>query len=118
MAAALHITPKTKRPVGDPCTCAPVTPSLDDATARRLLDLAKALADPVRLRLVDVLRDHPGRLCPCELAPLFGLTQPTISHHLKVLKNAGVLDSEKHGLFMYYYVRPRALDELAGWLTR
>ena len=84
MAAALHITPKTKRPAGDPCTCAPVTPALDDATARRLLDVAKALADPVRLRLVDVLRDHPGRLCPCELAPLFGLTQPTISHHLKV----------------------------------
>ena len=118
MAAAIDITPKTKRPAGDPCTCAPVAPVLDDATAQRLLDIANALADPVRLRLVDILRDHPGQLCPCELAPLFHLTQPTISHHLKVLKNAGVLDSEKHGLFMYYYIRPGALDELAGWLTR
>ena len=93
-------------------------PPSQDAAAERLVAVAKALADPVRLRLVDVLRDHPGKLCPCELAPLFELSQPTISHHLKVLKDAGILDAEKHGLFVYYYVRPGALDELTTWLRR
>jgi ArsR family transcriptional regulator len=118
MATTLHIDPKRKRPAGEPCTCAPVVPRVDDAAADRMVTLTKALADPVRLRLVDMLREHPGKVCPCELAPLFELSQPTISHHLKVLKNAGILDSEKHGLFVYYYVRPDALDELAAWLTR
>ncbi len=78
--------------------------------------LAKALADPVRIQLVDVLRAHPGKLCPCELLPLFDICQPTLAHHLKVLRNAGVLDSEKHGLFVYYYVRPGALDDVAHFL--
>jgi ArsR family transcriptional regulator len=112
----LEITPKRKRPAGNPCDCSPVTPALDDAKAARLVAIAKALADPVRLRLVDVLRDHPGKVCPCELVPLFGISQPTISHHLKVLKDAGILQSEKHGLFVYYYVAPGALDELANWM--
>lgn len=118
MATALEIEPKRKRPAGKPCTCSPVAPSIDDDRAQRLVAVAKALADPVRLRLVDILRDHPGRLCPCELAPLFELSQPTISHHLKVLKHAGILSSEKHGLFVYYYVRPGAVDELTSWLAR
>jgi ArsR family transcriptional regulator len=118
MATQLDIEPKRKRPAGEPCACSPVAPSIDDAAADRLVAVAKALADPVRLRLVDVLREHPGKVCPCELVPLFGLSQPTISHHLKVLKAAGILESEKHGLFVYYYVRPGALDELTGWLTR
>ena len=112
----LEITPKRKRPAGDPCDCSPVIPALEEAKAARLVAVAKALADPVRLRLIDVLRDHPGKVCPCELVPLFGISQPTISHHLKVLKDAGVLQSEKHGLFVYYYVAPGALDELAGWM--
>ena len=118
MATQLDIEPKRKRPAGEPRPCWPVAPSVDDAAAERLVAVAKALADPVRLRLVDLLRDHPGKVCPCELVPLFELSQPTISHHLKVLKDAGVLESEKHGLFAYYYVRPGALEELTGWLMR
>ena len=117
MASGLDIAPKRKRPPGEPCTCSPVSPTIDDARAQRLVAIAKALADPVRLRLVDVLRAHPGKVCPCELAPLFELSQPTISHHLKVLKDAGVLACEKHGLFVYYHVAPGALDELIAWLT-
>ena len=117
MTAALDIAPKRKRPAGEPCTCSPVAPTIDDKLAQRLVTVAKALADPVRLRLVDVLRDHPGQVCPCELVPLFELSQPTVSHHLKVLRDAGVLDSEKHGLFVYYYVRPGALKELTAWLS-
>ncbi len=117
MSAALDIAPKRKRPAGEPCTCSPVAPTIDNDLAQRLIAIAKALADPVRLRLVDVLRDHPGQVCPCELAPLFELSQPTISHHLKILRDAGILGSEKHGLFVYYYVRPGALTELAAWLS-
>ena len=117
MSAAFDITPKHKRRAGERCTCAPVAPTIDDARAQRFVTVAKALADPVRLRLVDVLRDHPGKVCPCELAPLFELSQPTISHHLKVLRDAGILGSEKHGLFVYYYVRPGTLDDLSAWLA-
>ena len=54
--------------------------------------IAKALGDPMRLQLVDVLRKHAGKVCVCELVPLFELSQPTISHHLKVLREAGIVD--------------------------
>jgi ArsR family transcriptional regulator len=53
----------------------------------------------------------------CELVPLFRLSQPTVSHHLKVLRDAGIVASEREGLWAYYYVRPGALDELTGWLS-
>ena len=76
--------------------------------------IAKALGDPIRLQLVDVLRKHAGKVCVCELVPLFDLSQPTVSHHLKVLREAGIVDSERQGLWAYYYVVPGALDEL--WL--
>ena len=92
----------------------PAHPSIDDERAERLVAIAKALADPVRLRLVDVLRDHPRKVCPCGLVPRFELTQPTISHHRKLLKDAGILDSEKHGPFVSYHVTPRALAKLAA----
>jgi ArsR family transcriptional regulator len=118
MATTLELTPKRKRPAGEPCTCSPVAPTIDDDRAHRLVRVAKALAEPVRLRLVEVLRDNPGKVCPCELAPMVELSQPTISHHLKVLKDAGVLACEKHGLFVYYYVKAGALDELCDWLSR
>ena len=59
--------------------------------------VAKALGDPVRLQLVDVLRKHAGKVCVCELVPLFDLSQPTVSHHLKVLREAGIVDSERRG---------------------
>jgi DNA-binding transcriptional ArsR family regulator len=76
----------------------------------------RALGDPVRLQLVDVLRKHAGKVCVCELVPLFDIAQPTLSHHLKKLRDAGIVDSERRGLWAYYYVRPGALDELGGWL--
>ena len=65
---------------------------------------------------MDVLGYHPGKVCPCGLVPRFELTQPKISHHLKLLKDAGILDSEKHGLFVSCHVTPEALAELAAWL--
>ncbi len=79
--------------------------------------VAKALGDPVRLQLIDVLRKHAGTVCVCELVPLFGLSQPTISHHLKVLRQAALVGSERQGLWAYYYVIPGTLKELSGWLS-
>jgi ArsR family transcriptional regulator len=57
----------------------------------------------------------PAKVCVCELLPLFDISQPTLSHHLKKLRDAGVIDSERQGLWAYYYVKPQALDELADW---
>ena len=79
--------------------------------------VAKALGDPVRLQLVDVVRKHAGKVCVCELVPLFGLSQPALSHHLKKLRDAGLIDFERQGLWSYYYVVPGALKELTAWLT-
>ena len=81
-----------------------------------MAEVAKALGDPIRLQLVDVLRKHAGKVCVCELVPLFEISQPTLSHHLKKLRAAGLVDCERRGLWAYYYVTPEALDELAAWL--
>src|SRR5215211_1394689 len=117
MAVDLELSPKQKRPAGEPCCTPVVYPDVEREQARRMAGIAKALGDPVRIELVDVLRKHAGKVCVCELVPLFDLSQPTISHHLKVLREAGLVESERQGLWAYYYVLPGALDELAGWLT-
>ena len=112
MAVDLELAPKQKRPAGEPC-CEPVVyPDVEREHAERM-----ALADPVRLQLVDVLRKHAGKVCVCELVPLFDLSQPTVSHHLKVLREAGLVASERRGLWAYYYVIPDSLEELSAWLT-
>src|SRR6202011_1723978 len=117
MAVDLELTPKQKRPAGERC-CEPVVyPDVERAQAQRMAQIAKALGDPVRLQLVDVLRKHAGEVCVCELVPLFDLSQPTVSHHLKVLRDAGIVGSERRGLWAYYYVLPDALQELSAWLT-
>ena len=91
MAVDLELAPKQKRPAGEPC-CEPVVyPDVERQQAERMAGIAKALADPVRLQLVDVLRKHAGKVCVCELVPLFDLSQPTVSHHLKVLREAGIV---------------------------
>jgi ArsR family transcriptional regulator, arsenate/arsenite/antimonite-responsive transcriptional repressor len=116
MAVDLELLPKQKRPPGEPC-CEPVVyPDVGREQAVRLAAVAKALGDPVRLQLVDVLRKHAGKVCVCELVPLFDVSQPTVSHHLKILRDAGIVDSERRGLWAYYYVRAGALDAIAGWL--
>ncbi len=116
MSVDLELEPKTKRPVGEPC-CEPVVyPDVQRQEAERMAVVAKALGDPVRLQLVDVLRKHAGKVCVCELVPLFDLKQPTISHHLKVLREAGIVGSERPGLWAYYYVIPDSLTEFSAWL--
>jgi ArsR family transcriptional regulator len=117
MAVDLELAPKQKRPVGEPC-CEPVVyPDIERQQAERMALVAKALGDPIRMQLVDVLRKHAGKVCVCELVPLFDLSQPTVSHHLKVLRDAGIVGSERSGLWAYYYVNPDSLEELSAWLS-
>jgi ArsR family transcriptional regulator, arsenate/arsenite/antimonite-responsive transcriptional repressor len=113
----LELAPKQKRPSGEAC-CEPVVyPDIERDEAERMAQVAKALGDPVRMQLVDVLRKHAGKVCVCELVPLFELSQPTVSHHLKKLRDAGIVGSEREGLWAYYYVKPEALGELSRWLS-
>lgn len=76
------------------------------------------MADPTRLRIVDALRKaSPEAICQCELTPLFGMSQQGLSRHLKVLVTAGVLGSERRGLWTYYFVSPDGLEEVQSWLS-
>lgn len=87
---------------------------------RQSVDLAvvfKALADPIRLRLFSLIASHEGgEACVCDISPAVDVSQPTISHHLKVLKNAGLLESERRASWVYYRVIPDVLSSLAGIL--
>src|SRR3954465_5849352 len=115
MAVDLELAPKTKRPAGEPC-CEPVVyPDVEREQALRIAAIAKALADPVRLQLVAVLPRNAGKVCVCELVPLFDISQPTLSHHLKILRRAGIVDSERRGLWAYYYPLPDPLAALTAW---
>jgi ArsR family transcriptional regulator len=117
MSVDLELAPKQKRPAGERC-CEPVVyPDVEREQARRMAQVAKALGDPVRVQLVDVLLKHAGKVCVCELVPLFDLSQSTVSHHLKVLREAGIVGSERQGLWAYYFVSPDALKELSAWLS-
>jgi ArsR family transcriptional regulator len=91
---------------------------MDSAEAEDLSRLLKALADPVRLRLLSMIgASSGGEVCVCDLTDAFELTQPTISHHLKVLREAGLIASERRGTWVYYRLLPAALDRLASLFT-
>jgi ArsR family transcriptional regulator len=117
MTVDLELAPKQKRAAGEACCDPLVHPEVDRDGARRMAKVAKALGDPIRVQLVDVLRRHAGKVCVCELTPLFDVGQPTVSHHLKVLRDAGIVASERQGLWAYYYVLPDGLEEFSQWLT-
>src|SRR3954471_5013314 len=116
MTIELELAPKSKRAKGERCCDPVVYPDVEREQAIELASIAKALGDPIRLQLVDVLRKHAGKVCVCELVPLFDVSQPTVSHHLKILRDAGIVGSERQGLWAYYYVLPGALDQLSAWL--
>jgi len=117
MNVDLTLAPKQKRPAGEAC-CEPlVFPEVTPEGADHVAAIAKALSDPIRVQLVDVLRQHAGEVCVCELVPLFDVSQPTLSHHLKKLREAGIVGVERRGLWAFYYVVPEALKELSSWLS-
>ena len=88
---------------------------MSENEAARIAPLLKALADPVRLRLMSLVASHEGgEACVCDLNDAFELSQPTISHHLKLLHEVGLLDREKRGVWVYYRARTEALQNLAA----
>jgi ArsR family transcriptional regulator len=109
--SALQLTP-----VQTVACCSPLLREpLSAAQAEQVAPLLKALAEPVRLRLLSLVASHSGgEACVCDLAEAFDLTQPTISHHLKVLHEIGLLDRSKRGVWVYYRVRTDALADLGA----
>ena len=89
---------------------------LDSGVAARAAAVAKALADPVRVQLLDAIRQR-DEVCQCDLHPLFDLSQPTISHHLRKLADAGLIRVERRGRWAYYSTDHDALKELKAWLS-
>ena len=106
----------TLTPVETVACCSPLlSEPLSTEHAERVAPLLKALADPVRLRLLSLTASHQGgEACICDLNAAFDLSQPTISHHMKVLHEAGLVDRDKRGVWVYYQVRPQALSALAA----
>lgn len=96
--------------------CGLATSPVTEQDADRLAPMFKALGDPVRLRLASMIASAP-EVCVCELTPAFDLSSATISHHLKTLRDAGLVDSERRGTYVYYRIRPQALAALGALVT-
>ena len=99
--------------------CCP-PPPLVEADRDRALAVsatAKALADPVRVEVLQLLREAEGEVCQCDLQPLFGISQPTLSHHLKKLRAAGLIEVERRGKWAYYAINEDALEVLRAWVS-
>jgi ArsR family transcriptional regulator len=103
-------------PVDTAACCPPLSAEpLSAAQSEQIAPLLKALGDPVRLRLMSLVASHPGgEACVCDLNEAFDLSQPTISHHMKVLHDAGLVDREKRGVWVYYRARTEALASLGA----
>jgi len=114
MTSALPALPAG--PAASEC-CVPsagLDPALD---AERIALAAKALAEPLRVRIMDVLRRSDTQVCQCELLPLFGINQSLLSHHMRKLVEAGLVDVERRHKWAYYSVSPNAFQELTAWLS-
>lgn len=104
-------------PVGECCSPL-IREALPVDWAADLARMFKAMGDPVRLRLLSLVASHDGgEACVCDISDSFDLSQPTISHHLKVLREAGLLDCERRGTWVYYRVVPHALQRLSAVLA-
>ena len=118
MTTSAAVQDRPLLPLAEEC-CTPLL--RQPITARQAADLArmfKALADPTRLRLVSMVAAHEGgEACVCELTEPLGLTQPTISHHLKILVDAGIFSRDKRGVWAYYALVPSALEALSAVLS-
>ena len=116
MNDTIVLTPITNGSDRIACCIAPDGLRLGQAEVERLAGMFKAIGHPVRLQIVDLLIRYQGQACVCDIEGMFDLAQPTISHHLKVLRKAGVVESERRGQWYYYFVTPRARQELRQWV--
>jgi len=119
MSTAVTLPPRRGLPLlADECCTPLLREPLTASQAGDLARILKALADPTRLRLVSMVAAHEGgEACVCDLTDPVGLTQPTISHHLKILLDAGIFTREQRGKWAYYALVPRALDALSAVLS-
>jgi ArsR family transcriptional regulator, arsenate/arsenite/antimonite-responsive transcriptional repressor len=114
MSVDMTVLPKIEQ---EPC-CLPAR--IKRADRERAADVsvaAKALADPIRVEILDLLKVAGGRVCQCELHPLFDISQPTLSHHLKKLADADLIEVERRGKWAYYSLNDQALEVLRSWLS-
>lgn len=102
---------------GDRC-CGGAKPQLDTETARQVSADLALFAHPIRLQILDILARKGGEVCVCDLEGALPVKQPTISHHLKLLREAGVVDSHCRGLWTYYFTRPEALRDVRTRIER
>jgi ArsR family transcriptional regulator len=102
-------------PVLQPLCCGPETPVMDAGDAERLAGVFKALADPTRVSIVNRLASGE-ECCVCDLTGAFALSQPTVSHHLRILRDAGLVEAERRGTWAYYRLVPSAIEGLRGVL--
>jgi ArsR family transcriptional regulator, arsenate/arsenite/antimonite-responsive transcriptional repressor len=118
VSAVVTSQPRPELPLlADECCTTLVREPLTASQAADLARILKALADPTRLRLVSMVAAHQGgEACVCDLTDPLELTQPTISHHLKILVDAGIFTRDKRGKWAYYALVPSALDAIAAVL--
>jgi ArsR family transcriptional regulator, arsenate/arsenite/antimonite-responsive transcriptional repressor len=110
----LYIDRCQYRRVTDPC-CTPISSPLDAADAEETARLLKVVADPARLRILSMLaRADDHEICVCDLTEPLGLSQPTVSHHMKVLRDAGLTRSERRGKWVYHRLVPERLEQLSA----
>jgi ArsR family transcriptional regulator, arsenate/arsenite/antimonite-responsive transcriptional repressor len=100
-------------PVLQPLCCGPDLPPMDPDAAEDLAAVFKALSDPTRVAIVSRLASGE-QCCVCDLTDAFELSQPTVSHHLKILRDAGLVEAERRGTFAYYWLVPEAIERLSG----
>lgn len=116
-SSRVALAPKTQV-TGPACCPSGLGQPINRETAEELAALLKAVADPARLQILALLRSLPGcEACVCDLTDPLGLSQPTVSHHLKVLVKAGLVESEKRGYWTWYRVLPTRLGELSAVLA-
>ena len=108
----------TDTPMGDPNAQRPQGAVASSTAATELAGVLKAIAEPTRLRLLSLIAAHSdGEACVCDLSGPINLTQPTVSHHLKVLRDAGLVSSERRGTWVYYKTVPERLAALSHLLA-
>ena len=120
--ATIQVKPRKRRvgkvggdSVGSPLT---VSPAMRAEEATDLANFLRALADPTRLQMVSLLAEHPGEVCVCDITASFDLDQSTISHHLRLLREAGVIECVRHGVWAYYFFHAGALEPVKQLLKR
>lgn len=119
---AIQVKPRKRRvgkTGGDMACCPPgPAPSLEAEEANDVATLLRALADPTRVQIVTILARRPGEVCVCDITGNFDLDQSTISHHLRLLRQAGIIDSVRHGVWVYYFLRSGVLSPVISLLRK